>query len=58
MLQILLAKSLRIFVRAGVEWSGVGTLAVALGCGCVRLTECLWGPLRSLWVGWWPSYGL
>jgi len=38
MLQILLAKSHRIFVRAGVEWSEVGTLAVALGWGCGRLT--------------------
>ena len=24
---------IRVFVRAGVEWSGVGTLAVALGWG-------------------------
>jgi len=29
----LLAKPLRIFVRAGVVWCGVGTLAVALGVG-------------------------
>jgi hypothetical protein len=27
-----------VFVRAGVVWSGVGTLAVALGWGCGCLT--------------------
>src|SRR6266487_3531877 len=27
-----------VFVRAGVAWSGVGTLAVALGWGCGCLT--------------------
>jgi len=56
--ELLLAKSLRIFVRAGEEWGGAGTLAVALWIapspliivGAETLAARKSGGLSALWI--------